>query len=233
MNLVDWLVIALTAALAALTVAAASYPVVGTDAFYLLTFAWPLPAISWSSRLLVSAEDSIGRAAAGALLVGSVAWVAFPGFPLLGVALFGLVGIAVAGTLGLALFGVVLARAPNRRVAWLVPPTIVIVALVLAVSGVPRLGRIWLAEPALTAYAEQVERGELFQLPAYFDDPVSVAGIPIYEAYVEGGHVHFVTDYVGILADDGAGIAYLPGGPPEADPPYEHLVGLWYRWFPY
>jgi hypothetical protein len=229
---VDWVIIAVTAVLAALTLYAASYPVVGSDAFLLLNLAWSLPAIALSLSLLGSAEDMIARAAAAALLVGSVASVAFLGFSLFVLILFGSIGIAAAAALAIALFAVVVVRSPNRCIAWLVAPSIVLVTLALLITGLPRMTRLWLAEPALTAYAEQIEGGGMVELPAYFDEPVSVGGIPIYEIYVEGGHLHFVTDYVGILADDGAGLAYLPSGAPEADPPYDHLPGPWYRWSP-
>jgi hypothetical protein len=229
----DWVVIAVTAALAVVTVYAASFPVVGTDAFYLLMFGWPLPAIGWSLLLLRSADHPTGRATSAALLVGSILSVPLSGLSLFVVFLAGWMGIGLVVVAGLALFGVVVAHARHRRIAWLAAPTIVVLTLVLLYTGLPSLIRVSLAEPALTAYAEQIERGEAVQELWYGDDPISVGGIPIYEVYRNRGHVQLVTGYVGILADDGAGLAYLPSGLPDADPRYEHLVGPWYRWYPY
>src|SRR5687768_934517 len=133
----DWVVIAVTAALAVVTVYTWSFPVVGTDAFYLLMFAWPLPAIGWSLLLLRSADHPTGRAASAALLVGSILSVPLSGLSLYVIFLAGRVGVALVFLIGLALFGVVVGRAQHPRVAWFFAPTIVVLTLALLYTGFP------------------------------------------------------------------------------------------------
>lgn len=159
--------------------------------------------------------------------------VASIGVLLLFLWLAGSLRIALVTVAALGLFGVVIVRAEERRRAWLVAPTIVLLTLALLYTELPRLVRMSIAEPELMHYAQQVERGEPVAIPEYGDDAISIGTIPIYEVYRDDGHLRLVTGHVGILADDGAGLAYLPSGPPSGDGRYEHLLGPWYRWYPY
>ena len=140
-------------------------------------------------------NDSGSRALALILLVGAVGSIPFFGFSFLLLAFFGVVGLAAAVLVGLALLaGIVLLSRP-RRVAWLVAPAIVLVMFAVIATGVPRLTRLAVAEPALTSFAQSLQQGQGSPLPAYFDDGLSVGSIPIYAAYNSSGGLLFVTGY--------------------------------------
>ncbi len=67
----DWLVISISGVLAALTLYAASYPVVDTGVFYLFSTVWPLAGIVWSVTLPGPMRNPTATAAALVLLAGS------------------------------------------------------------------------------------------------------------------------------------------------------------------
>lgn len=227
----DWSAIAPAFILAGLTLWAASYPIVDTLAWILGGFAWSVVAIVWSGVLLATVHDRASRAAAVLLLVGSI--VANPlaaGFSMLFLGFTGAYGLAAMVVAGLALLAVIVVRSRPRRLAWLVAPAIVLVMFGVLITGAPRLARLAVSEHELTNFAQSAIAGEL---PAYYDEGVSVGGIPICAAYNDWGGLHLVTGYVGILDDDEAGLAYFPNGPPSNGLIYEHLLGPWYRWFPY
>lgn len=228
----DWLAVAPTIALAALTIWAASYPVPGTDAYIVGGIAWSLAGILWSVTLVAQARDTRARVAAILLLVG-----ALMANPLVGLFFFvfvfvGSVGLIAALAIGALLLGVVIMSSRPRRLAWLIAPAVVVGTLALMYSGAPRLARMALAERELTEFAGRVDPSATAEFPVYFDDPVVVGSIPVYEAFVADGRVHLVTGYVGLLADYPAGIAYAPRAALGNDPRYQHMVGDWYRWLP-
>jgi len=230
---VDWLAVGPTIFLAGLTIWASSYPIVDTGAWLFGGFAWSVVAIIWCAVLLATVNDSGSRVAALILLVGAIVANPFAaGLSLLFLLLTGAFGLAAIFLVGLALLAVIIVRSRPRRLAWLVAPAIVLVMFGVLISTSPRLARLALSEPALTSYAEAATTGQR-ALPAYYDDGLDLGAIPIYAAYNDWGGLHLVTGYVGILDDDEAGLAYFPGGPPSNGLRYEHLLGAWYRWFPY
>lgn len=228
----DWVAIVLAALLAVVTVWAGSYPVPGTDVLYLGLLTWPIVAILWSTTLLASVSDTVARNAGLLLLLGSVL-VLFPGVVLIYLMATGGLGLLIGVIIAAGLFGLVAVRSPERRVGWLVAPVIVALTLALLVSGSPRLARMAWAEPHLTAHAEAIlrESGGAIAGDRWYDPPIEVGSIPIDGLYMRSGTVYFVTGYVGILADDEAGIAYFPEG--ISHPLHDHLIGPWYRWYPY
>jgi len=232
-NAFDWLVIGATLLLAGLTLWAWSYPVPGTDVFLFGGIGWSILAIAWAASVLATTIDTAARWASLGLVVGAVASFPLFGISLVVIGLGGIVGFALMVLIGLGLLGVVVATSRVRRVTWLAGPLIVLAMLTVVFTGLPRLGRMAVAEPALTQFAQTVDPHATLDYPMWFDDGFSVGSVPVYEAYVSRGGVHLVTGFVGILGDDSAGIAYFPTGAPAADPPYEHLVGDWYRWYPY
>lgn len=232
-RLLDWLVIAPALLLACLTLWTASYPIVDTAAWWEGVLAWALVASGWSARLLATVRDGISRNAAQVLLVGSVVSIPIFTVGFMFLALAGTVGLVIPVLVGVGIFLVIVANSRPRRLAWFVVPAITLVMLGILATGLPRLVRMATAEPELTAFAQSVTSGGHGQLPTDFDHGLSVGTIPIYGAYDDWGGLHLVTGYVGVLNDDEAGLAYFPGGPPANDFRYEHLLGAWYRWFPY
>lgn len=219
----------LTLVLAAATIYAASFPIVDTIFWILFALAWPFAALLWSMSLVVPSTPvttnpvfSVITAVLLALAVGSFLVLGFFGLP---------VALLIA-SIALTVYAFA-DRRGRQRVGWLISPVLVIATIVLLFTGVPRLVRFHLTEPQLTAFAEQVMGGQALDLPWYGDQAISIGGISIYEADAKAGGIEFVTGYVGILGDAGAGLAYLPYGPPPNSDRYQHLDGPWYRWAPY
>ena len=227
----DWLAIVTTALMAVVTLWAASYPVVDTAAQIFAGAAWSFVAIVWIVSVAATTNDTGSRALALVLLVGAVASIPFFGFSFLLLAFLGAVGLAAAVVAGLALLASIVLLSRPRRVAWLVAPAIVLVMFAVIASGVPRLARLAVAEPALVSFAQSLQQSQGSPLPVYFDEGLSVGSIPIYAAYNESGGLLFVTGYVGMLDDYEAGLAYFPDGAPADGSRYEHLLGDWYRWY--
>jgi hypothetical protein len=219
--------------LAVLTLWAASFPIVGTDFFLFGGLAWWLLAVLWSARVSATADEGLVRAAALLLLIGTIASMPLFGISLMVIIIAGLIGAGAMAMTAAALFAIVVIKSRVRRVAWPIAPAIVAITLAVSLSGIPRLARLVAAEPELTTFvqgvASETGRGERSQ---YFDDPVVVGSMPVYEVFERHGLVHLVTGHVGIMADDGAGIAYSPDRSLRS-PLYDHLFGPWYRWFPY
>jgi len=232
-DVLDWLVIGATLLLAGLTLWAWSYPIPGGDAFLFGGIAWSIVAIAWATSVLATTSEKSALWASLLLLVGAVASFPFFGISLVVIGLGGTVGFGLMVMIGLGLLAVVVITSRVKRVAWLVSPVVVLAMFTVMYTAWPRLARMAVAEPALTGFAQTVDPNATLNYPMWFDDGLSVGSIPVYEAYVRHGGVHLVTGFVGILGDDNAGIAYFPDGAPAADSPYEHLVGSWYRWYPY
>jgi hypothetical protein len=225
---IDLVAIVPTGLLALVTAWYGSAPVMGGGGFFLLTMAWAMVAIAWSLTLLASVTDEISRGAALLLVIGSVV-ILVPGPLLLLLIVAGPYGVLVGLAVAVGLFGTVVYRSPARRIGWLVAPAIVAVTLVALVSGVPRLVRMAYAEPHLTAYAQAYARDHGLEPSADWDYiQMEIGSIPVDAVFIEGGYVHLVTDYVGLMDDVGAGLAYVPGG--AGNPRYQHIVGDWYRW---
>lgn len=111
---------------------------------------------------------------------------------------------------------------------WFVAPVIVVASAALVLSGVPGSLRFAAAEPELTRYVLSLDQGA--EVPDY-DEPVLVAGIPVFEVIRQDGQVLLVTGFIGILGDDPAGLAYVPAGTPDGVG-WEHIRGPWYSWIP-
>ncbi|MEX2547080.1 MAG: hypothetical protein WD830_04745 [Chloroflexota bacterium] len=137
--------------------------------------------------------------------------------------------VVVIATLTIAVYAVVERRA-NLRLGWFISPVLVLATLLVLNTGAPRHLRFHLAEPELTAFAEEVAAGHVFELPWYGDAGLPVAGMTIYQAYAEAGGLWFGTGNTGILDDVEGGLAYMPDGPPGNRRGLEHLRGPWYRW---
>jgi hypothetical protein len=232
-NAFDWLVIGATLLFAALTLWAWSYPVPGTDVFLFAGIGWSVLAIAWAASVLATTIDTSARWASLGLVVGAVASFPLFGFSLVVIDLSGTVGFGLMLLIGLGLLAVVVAMSFIKRVVWPVAPVVVLAMFAVMFTGLPSLARMTFAEPALNEFAQTFDPNATSEYPMWFDDGLSVGSIPVYEAFVSRGGLHLVTSFVGILGDDNAGIAYFPNGAPRADPPYEHLVGAWYRWYPY
>ena len=233
-GLADWLVLAATAALAAITVWVGSAVVPSSYDLMPASLGWAFVGAAWSFVVMLRTSDRAAWLAALLLLVGSLATLGLFGpLTLIGFAsMAGGAAPAIAMLLiGLLLFGVVLAREPSRRLIWLAGPTIVLLTAGLLVSPLPAALRFAAVEPGLTAYVTSFANGENVAMPG--DSPIEVGGVPVYEVAREEEGVRLVTGYVGILGDDAAGLFYLPAGQLPNIGKFEHLEGPWYRWFPY
>jgi hypothetical protein len=227
-NRLDRLVIAITIGLAMLTLWFASAPVVSTARFSVLAVLWPLTGIAWAISLIGSVQRGPSLGAAILLLFGAGATI-FGSTPMVLILLFG-AGAAVAGLVaGLGLFGLILVLERPRRIAWVVAPAIVLTTVGLAFSGVPRVARFALAEPALTAFAVDLLEGTSGAAPGERRG-VWVGVLRVRRVFVRDGCAHLVTANVGILGDSPAGLAYCPNGPSGGRFPSEPFSGHWYRW---
>jgi hypothetical protein len=233
-QVLDALAIGATSALAAATVVVWSAPVTGFGDLAFIGFLWPFAAILWAASLLAGTRDRNLRLLAWIVIAGSIATVATLGYPFFFIGVFvGPAGFVALFVSGLVLAGVALRRARPWRRSWIVAPVIVVATLALLMSGIPRSIRFAYAETALSAYARQLLSGEVTPPRSVDENPVTVGSIPIHEVTVEGGELHFITGYIGILDDDGAGLAYVPSGAPAGPGVYQHLQGPWYAWSPY
>jgi len=211
--------------LAAVTIWFASAPVTGTGAFYLLAFIWPVIAIAWAASLVATVQRGASRIAATVLAVGAVVGIGGP-VPIVLMVVFGS-GVAIAALLAaVGLFGLILVIERPRRIVWVVAPAIVLATVGLTFSGVPRIVRFALAEPALTAYANDLLAGTIEPVRGR----VRVGSVTLRRARIRDGCAVFTTTSVGVLADSPAGIAYCPNGPSSTQTSFEPFSGNWYRW---
>ncbi len=230
----DIFIVALTIGMAALTLWLASAPIAHFFDFVILGFIWvPIGAV-WALSLFVVRRPTWVLGALVVLLLGVCSTI-------LGVrALGGLVTtglIALIGVAGVLLVvSIVLGRAilldRPHRIVWLVAPVIVLATAGLSVSGLPRLARFALAEPALRAYAKDVFDQPTVEFPDE-TQPIGVGGLTIDWSAAQGGCAHLVTTYLGILGEYPAGLAYCPSGLPPVDGragDYDPFNGPWYLW---
>jgi hypothetical protein len=230
----ELLSIAFTAALAVATVVASSGPIVGFGDLSLLDLLWPLAAIAWAAAILAGSQNRIARRFAWILMAASVFTILTLGYPVFFILVIaGPIGLVLVALTCMVLFGIVLWRSEPHRRLWFAAPLIVVATFVLLLSGIPTSIRFAFAEPALSAYARQLQAGEAVPPRQGEALPISVGSIPIYEVRVDGGELIFITSYVGILDDYGAGLAYVPTGTPAGQGVYQHLQGSWYIWTPY
>jgi hypothetical protein len=230
----DILAIVLTIGLAGATVVTTSGPVPGFGEFGYAEFLWPIVAMVWAAALLTGTRDRNPHRLAWLAIGVTLATILTLGYPLFLLVYFaGPTGVLVVAIAGLVIVGFVLLRQESHRRLWLVSPIIVVATLGLVVSGIPRSIRFSYAEPELSAYARQLQNGEATFAPRDDGSAVSVASMPIYEVRREGEEIIFITGYVGVLEDDGAGLAYVPSGTPGGSGVYQHLTGPWYSWSPY
>lgn len=231
---VDLAVVALTLAMSALTIWIASAPIAHLFDFLILGFVWlPIGAV-WALSLIVVRRPTL---VLGALLllvlvafsvlfgVGAVGGAVTTGL----LALVGLGGVLLVVRL---VFGRAILLDRPHRVVWLVAPAIVLLTVALAASGVARLARFTLAEPALRAYATEVLQRPAVRHPEETGG-ATIWGLTIDWSAARGGCAHLVTTHVGLLGEYPAGLAYCPSGPPrqdEATGDYEPFQGPWYRW---
>ena len=224
----DRRVMALTIVLAIVTLWFASGPVLSTYRFYLLALLWPLAGIAWAVSLIGSVQRGASLGAAIVLLFGAgttiLGWT-----PFVLILLFGAGAAVGALVVGLGLLGLILILERPRRIAWVVAPAIVLATLGLAFSGVPRLARFAISEPALTAYAAELLE-PTSRATARERRGVWLGGLRVRRAFVREGCAFLVTASVGVLADSPAGLAYCPNGPPAARFPSEPVFGHWYHW---
>lgn len=230
---VDWfdlLVLGFTIILAGVTIWTTSAVVRDAWDSIVLLVTWPIAGVLWASMVALRMTDRVARLLIVAtLVVGAVAV-----FTMIPVVLFWVVGpplVVVGALLGAAVFGIAFLRERPLRLVWLAAPLVVVVTAVVVASGVPSAIRFAVAEPALTAFVEGSATGGTTS-PA-MDGSIDVGGIPVYEVYRSAGQVLLVTAYVGILGDDGAGLAFVPEGTPTEVGEWEHLSGPWFRWYPY
>lgn len=230
----DWLVLAATAALGALTTWLGSSVIPSSYNLLPASIGWAFVGAAWSFVVMLRTSDRGAWLAAVLLLVGSLATLGLFG-PLTLIGFVGMAGGAAPAIalllVGLSLFGVILAREPSRRLIWLGAPAIVLLTAGLLVSPLPAAIRFAVVEPALTAYVTSFANGETVPMPG--DLPIEVGGVPVYDVTREDAGVRLVTSYVGILGDDSAGLFYLRAGQLPSVGKFEHLEGFWYRWFPY
>ncbi len=223
----DWLLILATICLAVATLWVTGVPFPGFFDSYPLPFLWPLVGAAWSLVLMRRARDRAARFAAGILLLGAVATTG-GAFPFIAYFVYGEGPLLIALLIVLGLLTFVLVRERPIRIVWLVAPAIVLAMMGVGLSGAPAALRFAYAKPALTAYAEQVMRGDAVERPSE-GHRISVGSINIDEVQAGRGCVHLTTAFVG-FDDDPAGIAYCPSGPPSTGDRYEQLSAPWYRW---
>lgn len=223
----DWVIVAVTILLALVTLWVGSSIVGGMWDYLAVSLAWVGVGLAWSVAVLVRTTDRAAKVAVWALLLGSL--VSSCAFGPVTALVFTEPAdrILIALLVGLSL-GVILVRQRPIRLVWFVGPIVVLAAAALTVSGALRELRFAASEDELTRF---VQSGEASEASRSYDEPVTVGGVPVYEVIREEGQVLLVTGYIGILADDPAGLAYVPNGEPVGVG-WEHISGPWFRWVP-
>jgi hypothetical protein len=225
----DWVVVGAALVLGGMTVWTASALIRGPWDRISLSLAWGIVGAAWSIAVVMRTTDRLASAAALGLLGGSLVTLLMFG-PIGAVVFLGSAAVLAAGLVGLGLFAVILARERARRLVWLLAPAITVAALAVDLSGLPQSLRFAAVEPQLAAFVATARTDG--PLPSE-DEPLDVAGMPVYDVIVEAGQVRLVTGYIGILGDDAAGIVYVDQGSPVGVARTDHLGGHWYRWYPY
>lgn len=223
----DWVVIAVTIVLAAMTVWVGSSMLRGPFDYLLLSPLWALVGAAWTVTVLLRTTDTTARMAASGLLVGALLSILVFG-PVTLLVFMGPSELVVVGLLVAVPVAVLVLRQRPIHLVWLVAPSIVIAVAALVVSGIPASVRFASAEPELTRYVEGLSKG--VTRPDW-DHPTTVAGVPIYEVIREERQTLLVTGFIGILGDDPAGLAYVPDGTPVGVG-WSHIRGSWYSWVP-
>lgn len=223
----DWVVLGATVVLAALSVWIGSSVVRGMWDYILVSLLWAMVGAAWSATVLLRTTDRVARIGVVALLIGSLITVMMFG-PVTALIYSDRTDWLVVGLLVIVPVGLILVRQRPIRLVWFVAPVIVVASAALVLSGVPGSLRFAAAEPELTRYVLSLDQGA--EVPDY-DEPVLVAGIPVFEVIRQDGQVLLVTGFIGILGDDPAGLAYVPAGTPDGVG-WEHIRGPWYGWMP-
>jgi hypothetical protein len=224
----DWLVLGATVLLALATVWVGSSILPGMFDYVFVSVLWALVGAGWTGTLLSRTTDRVARLAVGTLLVGTLITVLMLG-PVTALIFTSGTEWVVIGLVVLALLTVFLARQRPIRLVWFVAPAIVLASIPLVLSGIPRSARFAAAEAELTTCVQGLDPGAR---STSYEDPIAVAGFSVYEIIRDRGQVLLVTDFVGMLADDPAGLAYVPEGHPVGVS-WDHISGPWYRWEPY
>jgi hypothetical protein len=228
----DWLILGAALVLALITLWVGSSIVRGAYDYLPVGMLWVGVGVAWCASVLQRTTDRVYQLAVLAVLVGSFVSIVF--WPAIAVTLWDAsnwiaAGLLVAmGVLVLVPIGLFLVRQRPIRLVWFVAPTIVLATAALVLTGGPRTVRFAVAEAELTSYAQGVADGAS---STYFDEPISVGGVPVFEVIREDGQVLLVTGYIGILGDDPAGIAYVPDGAPVGVG-WQHIRGPWFSWVP-
>lgn len=223
----DWLVLAATGALAALTVWVGSSVVRGMWDYIFVSLLWSVVGAAWCATVLVRTTDIVARLAMAALILGSILTVAMFG-PITALVLWipsDWFAVSMLVVVPLTLF---LVKQRPIRLVWFVAPGTVMVAVAIVLSGVAAAARFAAAEPELTRYVQSLNQGAA--MPDY-NQPITVGGVPVVEVLHEGGQTLLVTGFIGILGDDPAGLAFVPDGRPVGVD-WQHINGPWYRWVP-
>jgi hypothetical protein len=223
----DWLIVAVTILLALVTLWVGSSIVRGMWDYLTVSLAWAGVGLAWSVAVLVRTTDRAAQVAILALIVGSLVSTCALG-PVTALIFTEPADWILIALLVVVPLGVILVRQRPIRLVWFVAPMVVLAAAALTVSGVLREVRFAASEDELTRFVQSGEAGEASR---YYDEPVMVGGVPVYEVIREEGQVLLVTGYIGILADDPAGLAYVPNGEPVGVG-WEHITGPWFRWVP-
>lgn len=224
-RLLDWVILGLVVPLSSATIYLASWPITGTENL-LVAVPWIVMGAAWAVSLHVGRAPTPADPESATLVLalvmaglGVVFWILGPYF----LAVFGL-------ALGFHLVTVLRNR---RRLIWLTAPLVATVTFALVFSGVPKAVHFAATEEALNEYVDGLQAG-IMPRPDFGDDPVYAGDIAITEVRFDDGLFYLTTGYVGVLADDGAGLVRAPGGLSlNSRLEYQHLKGDWYLWFPY
>ncbi len=229
----DWFVLSATSLLALITIWVGSSFVPGME-ILIVGLLWGTAGVAWSVTVLMRTTDRVARFAVAALLVGPFLTVSpfrdvavpviLAFLASLGWVVIGLVVVVLL----VVLAGLFLVRQRPLRLVWFVAPAIVVATAALVASGVPRWARLAVAEAELAEYVRSLDQGAGSW---FYDDPITVGGLPVYEVIREEGQVRLVMGYIGILGDDPAGLAFVPEGTPVGVG-WEHIRGPWYTWVP-
>jgi len=227
----DLIVVAAAICWSILTLWFATAPILGTRRLFIFGAVGLLVGIAWAGSLVFAVQRSASLVVGLIGLTGGVALltVLMP-VTLLTVSFLELWAAVGAIAVALLLFGLILMLERPRRIVWFIVPAITLSTIGLALSGLPRLARFAMAEPALTTYAVQVLERPSTAGPNV-RALVTVGGIRVRSAAVRDGCARLVTAHVGTFGGRPAGLAYCPTGPASSRVTYEPLSGSWYRWW--
>ena len=145
-------------------------------------------------------------------------------------------GLVVAGgalgLLWLVWTRAALSRSPRAWMVWLSAPAVSVLAVLLAATNLPLIGRLWLSEREMREYAGRHDPDP----PDWVTGNKGIGSFGVDKVWRHGSWIAFATDGQPFIT---AGVMFAPDGLPEGELPieveemlwarYTHLYGPWYR----